>query len=139
MKTCTLVLTTAFLCSAAQGPGGDAAKDLDQLQGEWAPVHMVSNGVIIKSNQAKAYKMTIKGKTMTFSIGDQGGTKEIVLNPKEKPRAIDMGAAKIKGIYAIDGDIFSLCYSPKEDGPRPTAFESKQGSDTVYEVWKRVK
>lgn len=98
----------------------------------------------------KGSQVVFKGEEMTVREGrnDKDPRKfRFKLNPKEKPKTIDMTSlnGKYKGsvnpaIYQLDGDTLKIC-SP--NGPdtkqRPTELKSEKGSSIVLLTLKRVK
>ena len=69
------------------------------------------------------------------------------MDPSAKPAAIDfehtegtLKGAVWKGIYALDGDMLTICdNAPNLDKARPAAFEAKSGSGVVLITFKRDK
>jgi uncharacterized protein (TIGR03067 family) len=66
---------------------------------------------------------------------------EFKLDPTKKPKAIDVVLQDKKtgqGIYSLEGDTLKICHGESDD-PRPSEFESKEGSRNTVVVFKRVK
>src|SRR5262245_38020342 len=117
----------------------DAKKELEKLQGTWDIIEVVNNGQTTPQDKVKGGHVVFQGDEMTVrdSSNDKNPRKfRFKLNPKEKPKAIDMTSlnGKYKGavnpaIYQLDGDILKVC-SP--NGPdtkdRPTELKSENGS-----------
>ena len=93
----------------------------------------------------KEAKLTITdGK---YSV-DFAGTKDegtLKIDADKKPKTIDIigteGPNKdktIPSIYELDGDILKICYT-LEGKDRPAAFESKEGTETLFVTYKRAK
>jgi uncharacterized protein (TIGR03067 family) len=64
-------------------------------------------------------------------------------DPAAAPARLDWtdpaGEDTVEGIYKVDGDVLTLCYSHNPADDRPTKFESPTGSRLVVLTFKRVK
>ncbi len=58
----------------------------------------------------------------------------VTIDPAREPKHIEIGG--VKGIYRLDGDMLTICYSYGES--RPTELRSNRGEETVLLVLKRV-
>jgi uncharacterized protein (TIGR03067 family) len=147
MLTSALMVLVAGTLLTADAPKDDAVKkDLQQLQGEWALQASERNGEKRPEAQLKTFKRTITDNKYTVTWEDEEGSREftgvMTLDPTQKPKTVDVEVPdgpnkgqKMLGIYKIEGDKHTVCVAAP-DGPRPTDFDSKQGS---LHVWKRVK
>src|SRR5207247_1101990 len=102
----------------------------------------------VPEEEVKKTRITLVGKTFSFSKGSQVGTSPegtITIDPSKKPKTVDstatVGPDKGKtslGIYEIKGDLHTVCFAPpgKE---RPQEFVSKPGSGHNLQVWKLEK
>lgn len=69
------------------------------------------------------------------------------VDPRAKPAALDFQHADgdlkgkaWKGIYALDGDVLTICdNAPDLEKSRPAAFEAKTGSGQVFITFERAK
>jgi uncharacterized protein (TIGR03067 family) len=141
-----ITVTTGFLMSA-DAPSGDAAKkDLDKLQGNWLMQSSERDGTKLTDNQVKEFSRTIKGNFYTVTIENEQGVQDLTgtytLDPGKTPKTIDamltngpMKGKTMLGIYKLDGDTQTVCFAPVGQN-RPTSFDSKQGT---LSVWKREK
>jgi uncharacterized protein (TIGR03067 family) len=130
-----VALGAVSLLAAADAPRNEATRDRKQLQGEWAATAVENNGQALAASEVAAWRLVVKDKSLTFRVGDQGGTHALVLDASKKPRAIDVG--KFKGIYEVKGDTLKLCYALEPSRARPASFREKEG--TTYQVYKRVR
>jgi uncharacterized protein (TIGR03067 family) len=119
-------------------------KDLDFMQGDWAVVEYVVDGVKAEDDNAQSLFRTVKENKYTVFLYDKplaSGT--IKLDASRKPKQVDSFPDKtpgkpILGIYEIEKDRIKVCYSgPGKD--RPTEFESKKGSGLTLMIWEREK
>jgi uncharacterized protein (TIGR03067 family) len=138
-----LLLSMAFLVTAAGvGVADDAEKDLKKLVGTWEEVSHVADGKKMTADELKGTTVVIdaSGKWEALKDGTVFLKGTLKLDPAKKPKAadyaIDGSDMVAKGIYEVDGDTWKHCFAVKE---RPTAFESKEGSEVHYVVLKRVK
>lgn len=120
--------------------------DLERLQGEWSCTLQIRSGQKQPEEAIETIFREIVNDTMTISLFDKPLQKmKFKLNEKTSPKEVDVefldGPNKGKvalGIYDVTGDEFKICNS-NPGQPRPTAFESKEGTQTAYSVWKRSK
>lgn len=144
------VSMAAFVLAAASVAMAEdakpAAEDKAKLQGEWAMVSGVSDGVALPEAIVRSFRRVCKGDELTVMNGEQVVMKaKISLDLTKKPKAIDYEAidgvtkgSKHEGIYEFDGETLKSCFA-EPGGKRPTEFASKAGDRRVYTVWKRVK
>ena len=134
-----LLLTTLLFTQAPQN-------DLERLQGEWSCTLKIRGGQKQPEEAIETIFREVVKDTMTISLFDKPLQKmKIKLNEKTSPKEVDVefldGPNKGKvalGIYDVTNDEFKICNS-NPGQPRPTAFESKEGTQTAYSVWKRSK
>ena len=137
----------------AVGLGGTAlaaddkanAADLKAMVGKWKIEKAVLSGKDITDviKDAK-FEITDGGKyTLEFGAEKDAGT--FTVDASKKPRQLDVkpsaGPLKdkvMKGIYKIDGDSMTICYE-HAGGDHPKAFESKEGTNDLLIVYKRMK
>ncbi len=135
----TLVLTFSL---AAWGGGG---KDGDSIQGTWLPSAAELGGKAFPDEVRKSMKLVVKDDKYTVTVGkavDQGTVK---LNPKAKPKALDIAGTDgpnkgktILAIYERDGDTLRVCYDLSGKG-RPAEFKTKEGTPLFLVTYKREK
>ncbi len=107
------------LPAAFAGAGNDpSAKDLEAMQGDWAVIEYVADGIKSEDDNAQSLFRTIKGEHYTVFIPDKTPGKPFL------------------GIYEIDGDRIKVCYAPPGKD-RPTELASKKGSEHTFMIWER--
>jgi uncharacterized protein (TIGR03067 family) len=125
---------------------GDAAKDLDKLQGTWVASQVTYNG---KDHNKLKLRFTIK-KDQIVVEGTDDVKKEYAkigfkLDASTKPHCIDITVmaggqegAKMEGIYELKDDELKICV--KVFGmDRPNEFAAPEGASTALVVLKREK
>ncbi|HEV2945941.1 MAG TPA: TIGR03067 domain-containing protein [Gemmataceae bacterium] len=136
-----------FLGLPAAFAGADtdpSAKDLEAMQGDWAVIEYVADGVKSEDDNAQSLFRTIKGDHYTVFLFDKPlGSGTIKLDTTHKPKTIDsipdkMPGKPFLGIYEIDGNRIKVCYAPPGKD-RPTEFVSKKGSEHTFTIWEREK
>jgi uncharacterized protein (TIGR03067 family) len=121
--------------------GVDDKSDQDKLQGDWKLESGKQAGENTPEEFVKEFSLTIKGDKWSVKIpgGEDKGT--IKIDSSKKPKEINFtseSGAERQSIYDLDGDTLKVCVS-EPGGNRPTEFDSKAGSPTMYFVLKRKK
>lgn len=140
----TAVLILA-LTVAAPGKKDADAKEAS-IVGAWAGEKAVAGGQEKPVPEGGiTFTFTADGKlTVKEGPREKPDTGSYKLDPKKDPPEIDIIPPEDKkdppllGIYKLDGDTLTLCFSHGKGG-RPTKFESPEGSDTIVMTLKRVK
>jgi RNA polymerase sigma factor (sigma-70 family) len=121
-----------------------AADDKEKLQGTWAWVEAERGGKKAGDEEIKDFKMTFRGDKVNVDPGGDNREGTFQLDPKQKPKTIDLtlqdGAEKgktIRGIYSLEGDTLKLCFNDEGDQDRPTDFTSKEGTRLVVVTLRR--
>jgi uncharacterized protein (TIGR03067 family) len=162
MKMRVLLVLTAGLLAAPQlsaVPNRPAKKkdpvkeEMRKLEGTWECTGLELNGrqyqaeILLKLGNPK---LVIKGKKLTgssdrgFRGQNQAATIDLKIDPKKKPKAIDLagqilaGQGTVQAIYELKGDTLKTCYS-RNGGQRPTEFSTAVGNNNIILTWKRVK
>src|SRR5262249_29151489 len=112
----------AFLLGAGILFSGDDAKDkairadLEKLQGTYTMLPLEVDGKSVPEEKLKSSALTIKGDKYIVKVKEQTYETQMILDPNQKPKTIDMkfldGANKDKtalGIYKIGDDTFTMC------------------------------
>jgi uncharacterized protein (TIGR03067 family) len=137
----------AVLLLLAADDKKDAKKDQEKLQGTWDVVSLEVAGNTVPKDKLENFRSTIKDDVMSHKGAEEGKTEEVtfVLDPSQKPKAIDMTLKKggqagqvILGIYSLDGDNLKLCMN-QPGLERPKEFVSKAESRVVLIMLKRAK
>jgi uncharacterized protein (TIGR03067 family) len=120
-------------------------RDREKLQGDWAAVSMVADGVKSTDDEAQSLFRTVKGNGYTMFLFNKPLARyTFTLDASKRPKTLDVtpaGNAKAKpilGIYELDGDRWTICFAaPGKE--RPKDFTSTEGSGQVLTVWEREK
>ena len=120
----------------------DEKAEWKALKGSW----IIDKATLMGKDQTAIFKSAVltvdKGKyTLNFGGNEDKGTLKI--DPAAKPKRITItgidGPSKgktLEAIYAIDGDTFKVCYA-LDGKAAPKALESKEGTNTLYIVYKQ--
>jgi RNA polymerase sigma factor (sigma-70 family) len=159
MKTiAALVLALAVVVGGSGGfayhllaTEADAKKtDKDNIQGTWKVESVTMNGQDPKGDEGERVKKStyeITADKMLVKFNDESRPSTYTLDPAAKPKMIDItyqgeGGGKgetMPAIYKLEGDTLTICCPCARQTERPTEFVSKEGSDTILLVLKRVK
>ena len=138
-----VVLTFVLSFSSAAMRGDD--KDSDSLQGTWLPSTAELGGKMFPDEVRKTIKLVVKEDKYTVTVGKQVDQGTVKLNPKAKPKELDLtgtdGPNKGKtflAIYERDGDTLRVCYDLSGKN-RPTEFKTKEGTQLFLVTYKREK
>ncbi|HTU92729.1 MAG TPA: sigma-70 family RNA polymerase sigma factor [Gemmataceae bacterium] len=129
----------------------DAKKmDTENIKGTWKVESATMNGQDPKDAKGEriknpTFEITADKMLLKFKEGIREAT--YTFDPAAKPKRIDMtsqgeGDEKgetVPGIYKLEGDTLTICFSCARQTERPTEFVSKEGSDTILLILKRVK
>jgi uncharacterized protein (TIGR03067 family) len=130
-----------------------AKKEVDALAGMWEVVSVTVDGKKLEraKDAIEMYTFKADGKltTAALNIGDDKRSFDYIFKivGTKEPKEIDLdliveGKAQnspTKGIYVIKGNELKLCMTQEENAPRPKAFVTKEGSNTICYVMKRSK
>jgi uncharacterized protein (TIGR03067 family) len=144
LLTFAVLISLATTCTAA-APGGH--KDLDDLQGEWVPTAIFSDGVPKKT---EGNGLIFEKDILSFRGGGTISAMKwrIELTPTTSPKhidafpGIDSGAPPgtiIPCIYKLENRVMTLCMPQGnlQTMRRPPTFESRPGTKDVLFVLKR--
>ena len=124
---------------------GSDAKDGDAIQGTWLPSVAEFAGQKFPDEVRKAIKLVIKDDTYTVTEGTTIDKGTVKLNPKAKPKTLDItgtdGPNKgktIPAIYELDGDTLRVCYDLSGKS-HPTELKTKADTQLFLVTYKREK
>jgi uncharacterized protein (TIGR03067 family) len=147
------LLLSAGLLVGAYAPAPDPERtrsgpaDLKRMQGNWTVVRMEYGGKARPAAETAQFRAVIKGNVIT-AIRDgrpDGGDVTFTLDAKKKPRQITLkprldGMNKeIPGIYKLDKDTLTICFSRGGEVARPRTFSTKENMGHALIVFKRAK
>lgn len=136
------------LVLAAPGTKDAPKKDPPSLVGEWVGEQAVAGGMTLPVPDGGIVFTFAADGTLSVREGnrskpDAGSYKA---DPKKDPSEIDLmpppdkKEPMLQGIYKLDGDTLTLCFSRTGQGAeRPKKFESPEGSELIVMTLKRVK
>jgi uncharacterized protein (TIGR03067 family) len=111
------------------------------LEGDWEVVSAEEDGAAVKKPDLKS--LTILGRRAEFVFRLGAARALITLDPTIDPRLFDVFSLSESyafgghGIYKLDGDRLTICWSASAD--RPKTFATHAGDDTRLYVLKRDK
>ena len=121
------------------------AKDGDAIQGTWLPSAAELAGEKFPDEVRKTIKLVIKDDKYTVTVGEKVDKGTAKLDPKAKPKALDITGTEgpnkgktILAIYALDGDTLRVCYDLSGKS-HPTEFKTKAGTQLFLVTYKREK
>ena len=122
----------------------DDKDEWKKLSGTWN----VEKAVLMGADTTDVFKaavLTVSEGKYSVKFGEQEDKGTVELDTSKKPKRMTIksteGVNKDKtfpAIYEIDGDTCKICYA-LEGKDAPKEFESKEGTQTLYIVYKRDK
>ena len=119
-------------------------KEPPTLVGEWAAESALRGGQPDLPDSGLTITFTADGKVSFKELkGDRADESSYKTDPKKNPAEIDLipppaeREPTMLGIYKVDGDTLTLCFTAK--GERPKEFASPAGSKIVLITCKRAK
>src|SRR4051794_10955976 len=142
----------SVLLGLALAVGAPALKEKDKgpsLVGEWVVESVTNNGASVGVGNGLRYTFAADGEGLIHRDGKElpaaGGTRGYTVDPKPNPPAVDLvstrpgaGETRQLGIYKIEGDTLTICWTRAKGGDRPTKFDAPEGSGLTVYVFKRV-
>ncbi len=141
MRRITLAVSALAVFSVvAAAPGGDP----EDLTGHWLMVSLVVNGEAVGEDLVSTARLEVDGTRYQPTYDDVVVKETIKIDRATTPRAIDFTyvdgprkGEKVRGIYKIEGDRYTMCRPIRAEDSRPVDFSSKTGSGLVLVVWAR--
>jgi len=138
------VLAAALVGAGAPGGEGDAAKKaLARLQGTWKILKFMKGGDLEPADEVQKMRVVIAGDKLTVRTGKKDDEARIALDPSKKPPTIDIHPPRekkpVRGIYKLEKDQLTICFTPDGKEQRPTEFTSTQKAGTSLLVLEREK
>ena len=135
----------AAALAAADAPDANK-KDLEKMQGDWAAVSAVRDGMALPDDDAQSLFRTVKGDSFSVSRFDRVvGQGTFTIDATKTPKTLDARPANAPAkapptlaIYEFDGERLKVCVAPPGQ-PRPADFACKAGSGHSLTVWEREK
>ncbi|HEY5073629.1 MAG TPA: TIGR03067 domain-containing protein, partial [Pyrinomonadaceae bacterium] len=117
-----------------------------ELEGEWAMISAILNGVAMNQAMVKWCQRITRGNVSRVVAGPQVFVNvSFTLDNSKKPHVIDYlnleGASEGEsqaGIFELIGDSLKICMSAPGH-PRPADFSSKPGDGRSYTTWRLVR
>jgi uncharacterized protein (TIGR03067 family) len=124
--------------------------DAENIRGDWKVDSVVHDGRELAGDEADRLitngTVKITADKFFVTVGGEDREYTYTIDATAKPRRLDLahqlpgGGEEIgQGIYKLEGDKLTYCANRQAGADRPTAFESKEGSDIILMVLKRVK
>ncbi len=135
-----LLVAAAGCLLAADVPKDEAVKkEQTQLQGTWIVVSAERGGKALA--ELKDSRVKVEGDRLTITVANKSKEESarFKLDPTTKPRQIDIleGKTAALGIYALEGDTVTICWTKGKD--RPTALSTRDQPTWMLVVCKRAK
>jgi uncharacterized protein (TIGR03067 family) len=122
-----------------------AARPRDTIEGTWLPSAAELGGKAFPDEVRKTIKLVVKGDRYTVTAGKQIDQGTVKLNPKAKPKTLDITGTEgpnkgktILAIYEQDGDTLRVCYDLSGKS-RPTEFKTTADTQLFLVTYKREK
>jgi uncharacterized protein (TIGR03067 family) len=143
-KTASTAKVAPATTSKSTGASKNSSGPATELEGEWAMVSGVMDGVPMDNSMVQWVKRITHGNESAVVAGPQTMLRvEFTYDPSKSPKTIDyvnlVGANKGKsqqGIYDFDGSILRFCVATPGK-PRPAEFASTRGDGRSFTTWKR--
>jgi uncharacterized protein (TIGR03067 family) len=134
------LFTATLLCAQ-----GDGTKELEKLNGVWAPMSAENGGKKVPDDVIKDIRLTIKDGTFVARNGEAEGKGTFKIDPMKKPMTMDMllETGPLKGktqvaIYELQNDTLKICIGDIDKKERPTNFDTNSKPGVVTFVYKKV-
>jgi uncharacterized protein (TIGR03067 family) len=147
----------AGLAPASDKPArpADSDKEAKKFRGSWKVVGLMIGGEQFTDDEISGLRFVFKdgvvksallkdfdaAEFMSFRV--DGTTTPKLLDLADWEKGFEGADEVVECVYTLDGDTLKLCFNLQRDRPargdRPTALESKEGSNSVLITLKREK
>lgn len=125
----------------------DAPKGGSDIQGAWRMGGFTRGGKEGPASDPPIIHTFHSDGSLTYQLGPTGSPKQYgsyKANPKGRPMTIEIvvdiveqgGPGTLKGIYKVEGDVLTMCWSPKV---RPTDFTPPTDPSVTLGVFTRAR
>jgi uncharacterized protein (TIGR03067 family) len=131
-------LQVTFLTLFAAAP---ALKESDRpLLGEWLCTPRAVPGEVGELDSCYSWEFKAGGKIVLRLKDYEPAEWRYTTDPAKNPAHIDWsdGEDTVPGIYKVEGDTLTICYSHNPANDRPTRFESPKGTRLILLTFKRM-
>ncbi len=142
MRSASLLLLASVAIGLASAQESAVKKDLEKFQGSWQATYVVDlNGSRASADDIKNTRLVVQGNKFTLQTSTAVVKGTFTIDPTRSPKTIDFVLenqkpdAKFLGIYRIDGDERSSCFSPPGKD-RPGELDPKATGYLQF-GWKR--
>jgi uncharacterized protein (TIGR03067 family) len=124
------------LSVAIAGPASKEKTEQGKIEGNWIVEKYVQGGKENEKRKGMHFKFA-DGKVMVQE--EEASDIRYAADPKKTPATLDLisAAGTIPGIYKIEGETLTICFSKSDKEGRPTKFESPDESPIVVMTLKR--
>jgi uncharacterized protein (TIGR03067 family) len=142
-----LGLALSLAAGAAAAPGlKDPPPTGPDVAGEWVLVSLSLGGQPIPVGDIAGHtEFTADGRRVSRNrLGQVVGEARYALGRDRAPPTLDLrdkadGPVTSRGVYAVDGDALTVCYTTDPDAPRPARLEAPAGSKVFLAVYTRAR
>jgi uncharacterized protein (TIGR03067 family) len=141
------VLALSLAAGAYAAPGlKDPPPKGPDVAGEWVLVSLSMGGVPTPVKDIAVHtEFTADGRRVSRNrLGQIVAEARYTLDRDQVPPTFDLrykadGPITLRGVYSVDGDTLTICYTTDPDAARPTKLEGPAGSKVFLGVYTRVK
>jgi RNA polymerase sigma factor (sigma-70 family) len=142
------VARDTIVAPTGAGPAADTRREdrlgPERLQGKWALVSLVQDGVELPNDQTRDIRLELTDKVFRSDLSSRLFRQAAyTIDPSREPKWMDVispggfGEHVCRCIYRMERDQLTLCIT-WPGGERPTRFESRPGSGITLTQWRRA-